>query len=139
MILNYYNKFGCQKKRHEGSFHVVFLVCLIRHLEIQGFFFSLYKKDKKHNTYFASEQYIRRDFFPFVMSSLGSFHKTAIDKVLIPLAKLARLKDPSRSKNAHLKRFIRSILIALHRSNSYLMNQSVHKIQTLPRPDRGFR
>jgi hypothetical protein len=83
-----------------------------------------YRANAKKTKYLNDEKRSNRDVYPFILSSLGSFHRTAIDKVLLKIARLAHSLDPTHSKNADMKRYGRLLIFALNRSNVSLMKKS---------------
>jgi hypothetical protein len=92
------------------------------------------RANAKTSKYKAREESLGRDFVPFVLSSLGTFHSSAI-QLLDKIAEHARLRNLTWCKHAFRKQAIRRLLYTLHLGNSavleYSWNVQMNAIQPL--------
>jgi hypothetical protein len=77
----------------------------------------------KSNKYEERERAEGRNFYPFIVTSFGTFHKTAVN-VIDKLAELAVKNNRTHSKEAFAKQAMRRLLLTLHLGNSVILEYS---------------
>mgnify|MGYP003340931046 FL=1 len=81
------------------------------------------RANAKTSKYKAREESLGRDFVPFVLSSFGTFHSSAL-QLLDKIAEHARLRNLTWCKHAFRKQAIRRLLYTLHLGNSAVLEYS---------------
>ena len=74
----------------------------------------------KNNKYLAREKSQGRNFYPFVVTSFGTFHKVALD-VLKMIGKYALRRKRTWDEHMFVKKAIRRLLYTLHLGNSAVL------------------